>query len=131
MPFGVSTFQEAQPIASGTTFAAADTTVAKTVTGSPVGYYRIDQIVVCSNDTVAQVIDIFYRSGSTNYLLGSVSIPAGTGTAGTKGIDALAAVLPTTMTGIVVHSGDQIFAGMEATISAAKTVTVTAFGGTF
>jgi len=131
MPAGIGISFVTQPLNLGTTFAAADTTVAKNILTAPGGYWRLIAINLTSDDTAAQVIDIFLRAGSTNFLLGSVSIPAGTGKAGVAPVEFFKAVMPDTEQGLDLSPTTSVQAAMEATITATKTVTVQVLYGLY
>lgn len=96
-----------------------------------------DEVVKCiqiaSDDTSARVVDLLINNGSTDYLLGSVSVPAASGTNGTTAaVDALAAGLfpglPMDAVGkrvLPLKGGYALKVRNQAQITAAKTLTVT------
>lgn len=126
---GLSTFEERVPFYQATAFTSADTTVAKQaakLTTSPV---RIDSILATNTDTIPHVIRLTLVVSSVNYLIGSVSVPAGAGTLGTPSVDALAGSLPVTQAGIVLDPLNSINAAMEVAVAATFAVTLVALGG--
>lgn len=131
MPSALGAFTQTQPLCAPVTFTSADTTTQKTVSGPVGGPWRVTGILVTSDDTAAQVLDVFIRITTTSYLIGSISIPAGTGKAGAATKDFISEQIPAAITGIDITSSEQIWAAMEATITAAKTVTVTLLGGQY
>lgn len=127
MPGFLQNTQAVSPVAQETTFLPADTTVAKAIVTAPGGPWHLFEITVTSDDTAARVIDIFVRSGSTNFLLGSISIPAGSGLAGVVPVAFVAFAIPSTLVGLDFPGAISLQAAMETTITAAKTVTVSAW----
>jgi hypothetical protein len=90
---------------------------------------RIDAIYVANNDTIAHVFNLYFFNGAGSIYLGSVNIPAGTGTLGTPTIDVLAACLPPTLAGFVIASGFGLQWGVDVAMSGGKTLYGTAVGG--
>jgi hypothetical protein len=131
MPFGLASFQEVTPLVSSITFTSADTTVAKAIVAAPGTPYRIDAIEVTSDDTAAVNLDIFLRVGATNFLLGSVTVPPGSGHAGVKAAEYFELSTLANVDGISLPGATSIQAACEATMTAAKTVVVTVIGGQF
>jgi hypothetical protein len=105
-------------------FTSADTTVAKQILASGSGASFVRSILVTSTDTVDRKLDIYYRHSSTNYLIGSIDLPAGTGTAGTNPVDALDSTHIAAGQGIPMTAGDSLQAALEATMTAAKEIDV-------
>lgn len=120
-----------QPVVQATTFLPADTTVAKAILGTINGPYRLVEIIVDSDDTAPQVLDIFLRVASTNTLLGSISIPAGTGHNGVSPVFFVDSKLPATLGGIDLPATWTIQGAMEATVTTGKTITVTVLVGQY
>lgn len=89
---------------------------------------RIDAIYVTTDAVGAQVIRL-YLSNAQDTLLGSVSIPASQGIAGTPAIDLLSALPATARDGLVLWGGDVVKVAMEASVPAGKSVWVTVVGG--
>ncbi len=131
MPFGLSSFQETTPICQATSFTSADTTVAKTIVVNQSSPARIDELVICSDDTAAIVVDVFLRTTATNTLLGSVTVPAGSGHAGVKPVLFFESLAFTNFNGINMTGVQSLQASAEATMTAAKTMVITAVGGVF
>jgi hypothetical protein len=131
MPLGLSAFQETQPVCQATLFTSADTTVGKSILATQNGPQRIDDIVLCSTDTAAIQFDLFLRIGSTSTLLGSVTVPAGSGTGGVAPVLFFEHLAFTNYQGVNLAGNMTLFGSCEATMTAAKTLTVTALGGTF
>jgi hypothetical protein len=131
MPISLQQFNETQPVLQSTTFTSADTTVAKSILSTANGPQRIDDIVLCSNDTAAVNFDLYLRIGSTSTFLGSVTVPAGAGFAGVPPILFFYQLNITDYMGLNLAGNMTLFGGCEATMTAAKTLTCTVFGGIF
>ncbi len=131
MPFGMQSFTETQPIAQATTFTSADTTVAKSIEVNQGVPNRVDEIVITSDDTAAIVVDVFLRTSATNTLLGSVTVPAGSGHAGVKPVLFFESLAFTNFNGINLTGAQSLQAACEATMTAAKTMVITVLGGLF
>lgn len=127
MPSFLQSVQATQPSVSPTTFTATDTTVAKAVVTAPGGPWHLFEILFTSDDTAAQVADVFVHVGATNFLIGSISIPAGTGKNGVAPVGFIKNEIPDSQTGLDFAGATSVQVAMEATVTAAKTVTVTAF----
>jgi len=131
MPGFLQSTSAVAPTIQSTTFTSADTTVAKTILTAPGGPFHLFEVLISSDDTAVQVVDIFLRVGSTNFLLGSVSVPAGSGKAGALPVYFVKTVLPDTLIGLDVGGATSLQAATEATMTAAKTITVNVAYGTF
>lgn len=131
MPLGLTTFQETQPIAQATSFTSADTTVAKSILAQQTSPFRIDDIVITSDDTVDRVVDIYLRTVSTNTLLGSVTVPAGAGHGGVVPAMFFYDNNITPFLGFNMNTNQTLQASIETTMTAAKTIVITPFGGQF
>lgn len=129
MPVGLGATFLTQPAVNPVLFTSADTTVAKVIVAAPSQPWRLIALNITSTDTAAQVIDVFLRVGSTNTLIGSVTVPAGTGVAGVAPVEFFKAIMPDTEQGLDLAGNNGIQAGLEATMTAAKTITVTAVFG--
>lgn len=92
---------------------------------------RYDVILVTSDDSAARVMQLHVISGGVDSIVGSVSIPAGSGYAGAANVDLVSALLPAGVPYILLDSGAQLALSMEAAVTAGKTVGVAALGGQF
>ena len=131
MPSGLGQFSPTQPFTSPITFTSADTTVAKTLSGAINGPWRLFAILISSDDTAVVVVDIFLRIVATNYLLGSISVPAGTGHNGVAAVDWVTFNLPAAINGLDFSGVQQLYAGVETTMTAGKTCVVSMFAGAY
>lgn len=126
---GTQVFSEVQPHLTGVKFVNADGTAAKTVGGDSALQTRVDTLLCQNTDTIPHVINVGVNIGGTIYQLGSVSVAAGAGTAGTPCVDLLAAIFPATQVGMQLMASQQLEVSMVVAVVATFTVTVVAVGG--
>jgi hypothetical protein len=118
------------------TILPADTTVAKLVFTAGADDSDVKAIVATSNDTAAVNLAVYVTRSAVDYLLGTVNVPLGAGTDGTKpSVDVLAALgipgLPlddALKPYLPLKTGDTLKIGALVTITAAKTVWISVFG---
>jgi hypothetical protein len=79
------------------------------------GDRRIDTISVVNRDGIAHVVNLLLVNGATTIQLGSASIPANQGYAGTPALDLLALIQPATSAGITLQPGDSMAVAIVAT----------------
>lgn len=111
-------------------FTSADTTTGKSVGAAGANDSAIKGIIISSDDTSARNMQLIAYDGATSYVLDTKAVPAGSGTDGTNAaVDGLGgSYLPLDGTGkkfIPLEAGWSLYAAMLATITAAKTVTIT------
>lgn len=116
------------------TFTSADTTTKKTVaTGSSSGNNagtRIDSIMVSTDDTVAVNLAFYVNVSSTDYYIGNVNIPIGSGYTTVARVDAISTLAPI-LGYLVLPPGVALKCNCVATMTAAKTTTVVPMGGDY
>ena len=121
---------EAAPIASGLQFTSADTTTKKNLrTGSTNGD-RIDGIYCSTNDTAAVNLNFYINDGSTDFYIGVVNVPIGSGYTTVSRVDAMATLAPL-LGYLALPSGYILKVSCLATMTAAKTTDIVAAGGTY
>lgn len=119
----------------GVSFTSADTTAKKDVvdasntTTYPDGIL-VEDINVCSDDTAAVNLMFYLNDGSTDYFLGNVNIPIGSGYTTVSLVKALRTLQPD-LNFMTIKSGYKLKAACLATMTAAKTLTVTWQGGPY
>lgn len=117
----------------------ADTTTQKSVFAAGANGAKITGVVACSDDTAARVLQLSILRSAVNYVLGSVNVPA---LSGTDGIAPTVNLLdPSKIPGlpvdndgqphILLESGDTLQVKTLVTVTAAKTIHVVSFGGNF
>lgn len=117
-------------------FTSADTTVAKKIFGAGANDSDLKIISATSDDTAAINLRLYTRRGGVSYPIGCVRIPTLSGTDGaapaknllnTVDIPGLA-LDPVLKPYLPVMAGDEIWAAPLATMTAAKTCSVTCIG---
>lgn len=109
-------------------FQNSDGTGTQTVLSSGSATIFAKSILVTSTDTVDQKLRIWYVHGANSFLLGSVDVPAGQGTAGTPPVDALGTGNISNGQGFALTPGDSLSAAVESAVSSTKFVYVVALG---
>jgi len=111
-------------------FTSADTTTAKAIGTIGANGTRIDSIMISTNDTTAVNLAFYKHIGSTDYYIGVVNVPIGSGyttVARVEGISTLAPILGY----LTIPAGATLKANCVATMTAAKTTDVVAQGGDY
>jgi hypothetical protein len=92
---------------------------------------RIDSILVANRDTIPHVVTLAKTNTAVTTVLGSLSVPAGQGYAGTPSLDLLASILPASQVGLTLMSADTLNVQLAVAVAATFDLSVSAFGGTF
>jgi hypothetical protein len=121
-------------IGSPQTFASGDTTTKKTVvtgatTGGAAGT-RIDSLMCSTDDTTAVNLAFYLTISGTDYYIGNVNLPIGTGYTTVVRVDAITTLAPL-LGYLFVPNGALLKCNCVATMTAAKTTTVVPMGGDF
>lgn len=116
------------PVCSPVTILPADTTTVKTLLTVGASGARVDSIHITSDDTAAMTVVFYVAIGGANYLLGQTPVPAGSGVANpwVEGLDSINAGNV-----LVLPAAAILKCAVSTTVTTAKTVTLTAFGGDF
>lgn len=117
----------------------ADTTTKLTLATAGANGSKIDAINISSTDTAARDLFLYVNDGSTDAPLGVMSIPANSGN--TNALAAIDALNHAQIPGLAVDSNGNkclilqatytLKISSGATVTAAKAITATAFGGDF
>jgi hypothetical protein len=118
------------------TFTSADTTTLKTLFTAGADDSDLKAILACTDDTAAINLKVYVNRGGTDYLIGTVNVPLASGSNGSApGVDILNSAafagLPMDSVGkryIPLKTGDVVKVACLATMTAAKTLYVSAFG---
>lgn len=121
----------ATPHVSGAQFTSADTTTKKTLLTAAANGTRIDGITVCTNDTAAAPLAFYINDGTTDYYLGVVPVPIGSGYTTISRVDALATLGPSLTAALILPTGYILKAACVATMTAAKVTDVICLAGDF
>jgi hypothetical protein len=121
---------ELVPTVKGVSFALADTTTKKTIQTGGTNGTRIDEIFVSTNDTADVNLAFYINDGATDFYIGNVYIPTGSGYTTEIRIDAIATLCPSL--GYLVLPNTYILkANCVASMTTGKITTVVAIGGDY
>lgn len=117
----------------------ADGQTQKTVYTAGASGSKITSLIATSTDTSSRDVEISITNGGTSYAIGTVSVVAGAGTS--SGVNSVNMLNLSNIPGLPVDSDGQpyllLISGDTLTLSAlvsvttAKTITISAFGGDF
>ena len=107
-----------------------DTTTAQTLYTGGTNGTRVDAISVCSNDTAAVNLAFFITVSATDYYLGVVNIPIGSGYTTVPKVAAMATLAPD-LGYIWLPASAVLKVGAVATITADKVVNIIATAGDY
>ena len=115
-------------------FAIGDTTTKKTlVTGATTGGAagsRVDSIMCSTNDSAAVNLAFYLSIGGTDYYIGVVNVPIGSGYTTIPRVEAMATLAPL-LGYLVVPNGALLKCNCVATMTTAKVTDVVAMGGDY
>lgn len=118
------------PKTSTVTLVNADGTTKKTLITAGANGSKIDAVKILSDDTATVTLSFYLNKGGTDYLVGTVSVTAGTGiTAGTSPAEALEYV--NDGYALALEAGIVLKVAASASVTSGKTVTVVAHAGDF
>lgn len=123
------TFIETAPFGSGSVANNALGTAAATLVAAAATPRQIDDIIVTSTEVVARVVDLIWQIGGTNRVIGSVSIPAGSGFGGVAPVNMLVALAAELPNGIRMQANDTLLYQMETVITSPLVLNLTVSGG--
>lgn len=119
------------PIVTGVQFTNADASNKKNlVTGATDGT-RIDAIYCSTNDTAAVNLAFYINDGATDFYIGNVNLPIGSGYTTVVRVDALATLATVNLPFLLLPNGYILKCNCVATMTAAKTTDVVAVGGNY
>lgn len=126
---GLQNFDERDPLQFSKVVLAADGITRHPLMLPGVGNARVDSIVATNSDAIAHVVILSLLISAVETNLGSASIPAGQGYAGTPGLDLLALILPATQVGLVVGALETLRYALEVVMGGTTHVDLTVNGG--
>lgn len=115
---------------AGVEFTSADTTTKKTVYTGGTNGTRVDSIMCSTNDTTAVSLAFYITTGGTDYYIGNVNLPIGSGYTTVARIDAMATLSPT-LGYLQLASSDVLKCNCVATMTATKVTDVVAMVGDY
>ena len=122
---------------------STSTTVPTTILAAQTNGAKLEAIMITSTDTSARDVSVYVTISATNYLLGTVSIPAGAGLTDTvpavnflTALSSGAAMLPLPVDAngnryLYLQSTASLTATPGTTITSAKTIQIITVGGAF
>lgn len=117
------------------TIVPADTTSLKTLFTPGANGSLLTDLNVVSDDTALVDLDLYLTVSATNYRIGTIPVAIGAGV--TAASNAVNGLDPTKIPGLAADgtlwlpSGTVLKGAAKATVTAAKTVTIVAFGGDY
>lgn len=113
----------------GTQFTSADTTAKKTVFTAGANGSRIDSISICTNDTAAVNLAVYFTIGGTDYYQGVINVPLGSGYTTVVKVEGLQTIA---LLGYIFLPASAVLKmNCVATMTAAKTTDVVVQGGDY
>lgn len=121
---------EITPTVKGVQFTSADTTAKKSIQTGGTSGTRIDSVMCSTNDTAAVNLAFYITDTATDFYIGNVNVPIGSGYTTVVRVDAIATLAPN-LGYLVLPSGFILKVNCVATMTAAKTTDIVAMGGDF
>lgn len=112
------------------TFTSADTTSKKTIATGGTNGTRIDSIKCATDDTTTVNLAFYISVSGTDYYIGNVNLPIGSGYTSVAGVEALATLTPN-LGYLALPASALLKVNCVATMTAAKTTTIVPFGGDY
>jgi len=123
-------FVKAPSIFTPVTFTSSDTTAKKTILTFAADGSRVDSIMCSTDDTTAVNLAFYLAIGGTDYYIGNVNLPIGSGYTTIVRVDAITTLAP--ITGyLAAETGATLKVNCVATMTAGKTTTVVPMGGPY
>lgn len=112
------------------TFASGDTTTKKTLVTGGTNGTRIDSIMCSTDDTTAVNLAFYISISGTDYYIGNVNVPIGSGYTTVARVEAITTLAPA-LGYLTLPASALLKCNCVATMTAAKTTTVVPMGGDF
>lgn len=119
---------------STTSFSDVDGTNLKQISTTSANGTRVDAIIVTSTDTVDRDLNLYINDGISDFQIGQVTIPAGSGTTTSASVSALNILdLPwlENIGSLFLKTGFSLKAGMATNITTSKVINVIVIGGDY
>lgn len=91
--------------------------------------YRIDAITAVSTDTSDRVVDVIINTSGNHYAIGSINVPAGSGTGLVAAVNLVEHLVTALQAGLVLNAATTVDVLVESAITSGKVIDFTAFGG--
>jgi hypothetical protein len=125
---GLTTYDESFPFLGVNVLNNASGTTPVAVVNAQPQKVRLDKMRATSTCAAPYVLGIFLRTSGVSYRIGGISIPAGAGDGTVPTVDVLAGML-TPIDGLTLSNAWGIYAGVDTTITAPGTITLSTYGG--
>lgn len=112
------------------TFASGDASNKKTLVTGGTNGTRIDSIMCSTDDTTAVNLAFYISISGTDYYIGNVNLPIGSGYTTVARVDAISTLAPV-LGYLALPASALLKANCVATMTTAKTTTVVPMGGDF
>lgn len=134
MAANTKTIYEVLPVNAAVTFVNADGTSKKSIlTGQAsanAAGTRVDSVMISSDDTANRDLAFYITIGGTDYYIGNVSVPLGSGYTTVIRVEGMNVLSPY-LRYLALAPSAILKANMVVAVTAAKTVTVLAMGGDY
>ena len=130
MAANVSPIFALTPINKGTQFTISDTTAKKSVLVAGANGSLVEGIVISTNDTTAVDLAFYINDGTTDFYLGVVHVPIGSGYTSVARVDGLAVLTPPDGP-FVLQATYTLKAACVATMTTAKTTDLLVIAGNY
>lgn len=114
----------------GVQFTSADASNKKSIQTGGANGTRIDAIFCSTNDTSAVNLAFYINDGATDFYIGNVNLPIGSGYTTVARVEAMRTLSPQ-LGYLVLPNGYILKANCVATMTAAKTTDILAMGGDY
>jgi len=121
---------ELVPTEKGVSFASGDASTKKTIQTGGTNGTRIDSIMCSTDDTAAVNLAFYINDGATDFYIGNVNLPIGSGYTTIARVEAMRTLAPT-LGYLVLPASHLLKANCVATMTAAKITTIVAMGGDY
>lgn len=111
-------------------FTSADTTAKKTIATFATNGSRVDSIMCSTNDTTTVNLAFYIATGGTDYYIGVVNLPIGSGYTTVDRVDAMIKLAPV-LGYLAGPTGATIKVNCVATMTAGKTTDIVPMGGDY
>lgn len=126
----LSQLSETAPIVANVGIDNSNGTSDINLVGPPYGAWRVDSLLMQTDDTASRVVDVKIAHQGFVSIIGSATLPAGAGLGGSPSVDLLQALPTSAQSNIVLGAGDELIIAMETAITSGKSSTITVLGGT-
>src|SRR5512141_258711 len=128
MPANINPVFELAPRVSAASFALADSTNKKTLLTAGANGTRVDSLFLSSNDTVQVDVAFYINDGATDFYIGDVQVPIGSGYTGVPRVEALKYLGEYLIGALVLPANYVLKCNCVAAVTSGKILTVVVAG---